>query len=368
MSATKWYNPNSGKGKTILVSGGNGFVAAQILDAFLSRGYNVRTTVRSLDKGEALKKNFSKYGNQLSYAIVKDIVEEGAFDQAVKGVDGVRQLPYKSEVLTNPHKVVHSASPFVMQVKNNEHDLLVPAIKGTTNILKAIEENAPQVKRVVITSSVASILDLDKGLRPGYTYSEEDWNPITYDAAANPETPADVSYCASKTFAEKTAWDYVKENKPNFNISTICPPMVYGPNAQTLTSLDHLNLSSADIYRLIDGSEKTVPDNGFFGYVDVRDVGEVHARAYESAEAVGQRFVTAGGGYTYAEVCEIIRKDFPQLKDKTPDPKTAQIPDFHTISNEKAKRELGMKFRSLEETIHDQVVEFLNLEKKFGKA
>ncbi|KAJ8060110.1 hypothetical protein OCU04_011720 [Sclerotinia nivalis] len=326
MSTNNWYNPTSGMDKTILVTGGNGFVAAQILDAFLSRGYNVRTTVRSPDKGEALEKIFSKYANQLSYEVVKDIVEEGAFYQVVKGVDGV----------------VHSASPFVFDVKDYEHDLLIPAIKGTTNILKAVQKNAPQVECIIITSSFAAIIDMDKGIRPGYTYREKDWNPITYDVAANPKTSVEVSYCASKAFAEKAAWDFVKENKPNFNLSIICPPMVYGPNAQNVTSLDHLNTSSVDIYRLINGSEKTVPSTNFFGFVDVRDVGEIHARAYESAEAAGQRFLTAGGTYTYAQVCEVIRKHFPQLKDKTPDPSTAQIENAYKVSNEKATKELGM--------------------------
>lgn len=264
--------------------------------------------------------------------------------------------------------MVHSASPFVMDVEDYEHDLLIPAIKGTTNILKAVQKNAPQVKRIIITSSFASIVDMGKGLRPDYTYTEEDWNPITYDVAANPKTPVEVSYCASKAFAEKAAWDFVRENKPNFNLSTICPPMVYGPNAQTVTSLDHLNTSSADIYRLMNGSEKTVPNTTFFGFADVRDLGEIHARAYESDEAAGQRYLTTSGNYTYAQVCQVIREHFPQLKHKTPDPSTAPIENAYKLSNEKAKKELGMSFRDLETTIHDQVVEFLYLERKLSKT
>lgn len=339
---------NLWKGQDNFITGGNGFVAAQILHAFLSRGYNIRTTIRSPDKAEALKKSFSKYTSQLSCVVVGDIVEEGAFDEAVKGVDGV----------------VHSTSPFVFDVKDYEHDLLIPAI----NILKAVQNNAPQVERIIITSSFATIIDMDKGLRPGYTYSEKDWNPVTYDVSANPETSVEVSYCASKAFAEKAAWDFIKENKPNFNLSVVCPPMVYGPNAQNVTSLDHLNTSSADVYHLINGSEKTVLNTNFFGFVDVCDMGEAHARAYESAEAAGQHFIIAGGTYTYAQVCEVIRKHFPELKDKTPDPSTAPIENAYNFSNEKARKELGMDFRNLGTTIHDQVLEFLNLEKKLGKA
>jgi len=38
---------HTGQGETILVTGGSGFIAAHILNAFLDRGYNVRATVRS---------------------------------------------------------------------------------------------------------------------------------------------------------------------------------------------------------------------------------------------------------------------------------------------------------------------------------
>jgi hypothetical protein len=51
-------------------------------------------------------------------------------------------------------------------------------------ILKSIKKSAPTVKRVVITSSFASILDGDKGASiPDKTYSEVDWNPITEEQA-----------------------------------------------------------------------------------------------------------------------------------------------------------------------------------------
>jgi uncharacterized protein YbjT (DUF2867 family) len=79
----------SSKDKTVLISGGSGFVAAHVLNAFLERGYNVRATVRSNETAEKVKKSHSKYSNQLSFAIVKDVAEPGAFDEAVKGVDGV---------------------------------------------------------------------------------------------------------------------------------------------------------------------------------------------------------------------------------------------------------------------------------------
>jgi nucleoside-diphosphate-sugar epimerase len=38
-----------------------------------------------------------------------------------------------------------------------------------------------------------------------------------------------MGYRASKTFAEKAAWDFLEKEKPNFSIATINPPMVFGP-------------------------------------------------------------------------------------------------------------------------------------------
>lgn len=57
-----------------------------------------------------------------------------------------------------------------------------------SGVLNSIKKNAPHVKRVVITSSFASILDAAKGNSiPEKTYSETDWNPISQqDAVKNP--------------------------------------------------------------------------------------------------------------------------------------------------------------------------------------
>ena len=58
-----------------------------------------------------------------------------------------------------------------------------PAIKGTRGILKSIKAYAPTVKRVVITSSFAAIVNADK--HPPI-YSEKDWNPVTWEEAMDP--------------------------------------------------------------------------------------------------------------------------------------------------------------------------------------
>lgn len=95
-----------------------------------------------------------------------------------------------------------------------------PAVKGTITLVEAVQKYNPNIKRVVVTSSFASIIDISKGRRPGYAYSEKDWNPVTWEIAADSKSDGSTAYCASKTFAEKAAWEYVEKNKPNFAITS----------------------------------------------------------------------------------------------------------------------------------------------------
>jgi uncharacterized protein YbjT (DUF2867 family) len=88
-SAVNGRSSNSGKGKTVLITGGSGFVAAEVLNAFLSRGYHVRTTVRNQNSADKVRRSHAKYLDQIDFAFVEDIQTVGAFDEAVKGVDGV---------------------------------------------------------------------------------------------------------------------------------------------------------------------------------------------------------------------------------------------------------------------------------------
>lgn len=79
--------------------------------------------------------------------------------------------------------VLHTASPFHFNVQDPVKDFLDPAIKGTTGILNAIKAHAPTVKRVVITSSFAAIVN---GKKHPKIYSEKEWNPVTWEEAMDP--------------------------------------------------------------------------------------------------------------------------------------------------------------------------------------
>ncbi|OJJ45980.1 hypothetical protein ASPZODRAFT_67391 [Penicilliopsis zonata CBS 506.65] len=328
----------------ILVTGASGFIASHVIRAFLQKGYNVRGTVRSEKSAAGVRKTHSQYAEKLSLVVVPDMTVLTAFDEAVQGVDGV----------------VHLASPFIMNATDFENELFVPAIQGTNAILTSIQKHSPNVTRVVITSSFGAVVDPTKGDRPGYTYTEADWNPIT-TTSTFPHN-AVTAYLASKTCAEQAAWDFVESQKPSFSITTLCPPLVYGPVIHAVETPAGLNTSSADIYRLINGSEKTVPPMAFWAFVDVRDAAHAHLRAFETPEAAGQRYLVSGSSYTYQQICDIIRAKFPALRDSTPEGAPGEpIPSAYKLDTRKVVNELGMKFRPLEETVTDTVMSLLTL-------
>jgi nucleoside-diphosphate-sugar epimerase len=60
-------------GSKVLVSGANGYLAIWIIKTLLDKGYSVRGTVRSANKGEHLTKIFSSYGSKFELTVVKDI-------------------------------------------------------------------------------------------------------------------------------------------------------------------------------------------------------------------------------------------------------------------------------------------------------
>lgn len=125
----------------------------------LEAGYNVRAAVRnqaSFDKISSLP-SVQKHASQLSSFVVPDITIPGAYDEAVKGVK----------------YIIHVASPLAGNVKEADYEdtIIRPAIQGTVGILES-SMKAAEVKRVVITASVASIAS---GPRPATSDVIDGW-------------------------------------------------------------------------------------------------------------------------------------------------------------------------------------------------
>jgi nucleoside-diphosphate-sugar epimerase len=323
----------------VLLTGGSGFIAAHCIDVLLDHGHDVVTTVRSDEKGQKILENHPGVPkSKLSYVIVKDIAQEGAFNEAVKS-----DPPFEA--------VIHTASPFHFNITDRKKDLLDPAIIGTTGILKAIKANAPTVKRVAITSSFASIVNPHKHPR---VYSEEIWNPLDMEEALASDPAA---YRGSKTFAEKAAWEFVEKEKPNFQISTLNPPLVFGPIVNYLNSLDAVNTSNQRFRDMIQGKMKEgLAPTGTFIWTDVRDLAEAHVKAIEVPEAAGKRFFITAGHFSNKDLADTIIEAFPDLAKELPAKPESDLPaDVFNYNNSRSKDILGLTYRPLKQCTIDTV-------------
>lgn len=302
-------------------------------------------TVRSHKKGlQILSKHPGLSLERLSYVVIEDMSAKGAFDEA-----------FKSQ--TTLDAVIHAASPFHYNTDNPEKDLLDPAVRGTTEILKAIHTHAPSVKRVVLTSSFAAMLSMREHPR---TYTEEHWNPVTWEEAAS--NPND-GYRGSKTFAERAAWEFVETQRPGFSLTTINPPLVYGPLVHHIDSLDAINTSNSRFVALLQGRMKSglIPTGSFY-WVDVRDVAFAHVRALEVAEAAGRRFLISAGTHSMADIAGIVKMNFPQFEEKLPAEFSSDIPEnLFGVDNSPSERLLGITYRQLETSVLDTVSSLLAL-------
>lgn len=340
----------------ILVTGVNGFVAAWVALTLLRKGYSVRGTSRSQTKFDALVSNnteFQKYAKEGKLTV--EIIEDVATSDFTKAMQGV-------EV------VLHTASPFHLGGGDAEAVYLVPAIRGTLNVLQAAHK-AGTVKNFVLTSSFAAVINLGDTNLPfnGQKYTEQDWNPATYEESKNSQN-ARFNYCASKKLAEKAAYDYQKEHdlENKIRIASLNPPMIFGPFVHPVADLDQLNESVGQAYTIFSGKcGDSIPPSGFPALADVRDVAEAHIAAAET-NAQG-RFLLYGGKYDNIVIANIAKKDFPQLY-KGPEPDASQSvsqnPKLFTLDNSKARTELGIQFKAPEQTIHDMLESFVNWKPK----
>ncbi|KAG8220669.1 hypothetical protein J3R82DRAFT_2954 [Butyriboletus roseoflavus] len=312
----------------VLVSGATGYIAAWVVRNLLERGYAVRGTARSLTKGDFLKKVFASYGDRFEVVVVEDIAKDGAFDEAVKGVDAIE----------------HTASPFHMNAVDPD-ELIKPAVNGTVGILKSIlKDGSTEVKRVVITSSGAAVLREDP--KP-ITFTESDWNNQCLEIlkkyeneGRRNEAPNLAKYRASKTLAERL----------------LNPPFVFGPAIHEVTTPASLNTSAAIFYNYVaDGAKANAAGNEFLAntgtcWIDVRDLAEAHALALGKEAAGGERFIVSAGLWKWQDFIDAANDLSPPPKLSTTLPvgirgagKTAEHLTIYDTA--KASRILGLKYQ-----------------------
>lgn len=334
--------------KTVLVTGATGYVAGWLVKKLVEEGHTVHAAVRdpkNKKKTQHLDAIAEKTKGSIKY-FKSDLLEEGSYKEAMKGCE----------------IVFHTASPFSTAVKDPLKDLIEPAEKGTANVLNSATETS-SVKRVVVTSSCAAIYNdaIDCQNAPNGKLTEEIWN-----------TTASIDYqpySYSKTLAEKKAWE-IANQQDQWDLVTINPSLVMGPplNPKTTTS------ESFNILKQIgDGTFKMGAPKMGIGLVDVREVAEAHYQAAFVKEAHG-RYITSAHNTNMVEMAQTL---LPKYGKEYPIPKTAikkwvlilfgpmlnkllsrsfikkNVNIEWKADNSKIKRELGIKFRPMQETMEE---------------
>lgn len=282
-------SPTIPKGSTVCVTGVNGYIGSHVADQLLEAGYHVRGAVRSTSKADWLYELFDKkYGKGKFEAVeVPDMVADGAYDEAVKGVDGICHL---ASILTFSDKV---------------EEVIPPTVKGTLNILTSASKE-PSVKSVVYCSSSTAALMPEPGKKIKVT--KDTWDDAAVkEANANP-SPF-VVYGASKTEAERAFWKAAEETHPPFQVSAVLPNCNFGP---ILKPGGEDSSSTASWAIKLAKGDKSVP--GVLApqwMVNVQDTARLHVAALIDPSCAGQRIFAFAEPFNCNDLLGLFRKHYP---------------------------------------------------------
>ncbi|KRN27424.1 NAD dependent epimerase dehydratase family protein [Lactobacillus selangorensis] len=317
--------------KKVLVTGGTGYLALHIIAQLLQKGYDVRTTMRSLAKQAQIKTAMHNAGltdlTRLSF-IEADLMNDANWKEAMHDRDYVLSV----------------AAPVFFGKITDEEQAIRPAVEGTLRILKfAQQEN---IKRVVMTANFGGV---------GFSRKATSKRPTTENDWTDENEPGLSIYEKSKLIAERKAWEFVQQPEVTFEFATVNPVAMLGP------ALDaHVSGSFEILTNLLKGSMKLIPDIPL-NLVDVRAVADLHIRAMTMPAAAGQRFIaSADGQISMPEMAAILKAARPEMARKVP---THTLPNWilkvaapfnqqarsgllmatmnRNVSNQKAKALLG---------------------------
>ncbi|KAJ4980033.1 hypothetical protein NE237_010813 [Protea cynaroides] len=308
------------KDEAVCVTGGSGFIGSWLVRLLLDRGYTVHATVKDLNDERETKHLESLEGADSRLRLFQiDLVDYDSLFAAINGTVGL----------------FHLASPCTVdRVLDPEKELLDPAIKGTINALKAAKDCG--VKRVVVTSSISAIVPCPNW--PSDVVKNEDcWTDLDYCKQKG------LWYPASKTMAEKAAWEFAKEQ--GLDVVVVNPGTVMGPVFPPI-----LNASMTMLLRLLEGCTEKYEDF-FMGSVHVKDVALAHILVYENKSASGRHLCVEAISH-YGDFAAKVSELYPEYNVPRI-PKDTQPGLLRSKNGSKKLMDLGLHFASMEEIIKD---------------
>jgi len=325
--------------KKALVTGAAGFIGSNVVRELLNEGVGVRALVRP---GES-QRNLEGLDVE---RMEGDVLDPARLRKAVQGCDTLFHL---AAIYT-----FWSADPRQIYEVN---------IRGTNYMLMTAREAG--VERIVVTSSIAAI-----GLEPGRTPATE-------------ETPFNwfrhkIDYVLTKYLSEMNALDMAQFGLP---VVVVNPAFPFGPGDITPTPTGRI------VVDVVNGKFPGYIDAGIMA-VDVRDVARGHVLAAMKGR-VGEKYILGNENRTLKEMVERIAQvagvkirlrklpkavmfGYGWAAERIADHVTHREPlltyaaaqtsaKFCYFDSTKARTELGLTFRPLDDTIRDAIAWFRSI-------
>lgn len=318
------------------VTGATGLLGNNLVRLLVREGYKVKALARSADKAEKL------LGDTGASIVVGDMNDVEAFAPELAGCD---VLFHTAAYFREAFSAQGDHWPALERVN----------IAGTVRLFELARLYG--VGKIIHTSSNATIARRPNGQLSG----EDDMLP-----AERALTP----YARSKVLGDRAIADFVKEHR--FPVVTVLPAWMFGPGDAAPTSsgkfvLDFLN-------RRIPGTF----DSGF-DIVDARDVARAMVAAVTKGRA-SERYILSAAHVSMAHLCRALERatGIPAPKRKFPKPvmyavawisqQMASLTKGETnltvdsvrvlthklrTDSGKARKELDIAFRPIEETLRD---------------
>ena len=255
----------------VLVTGGTGFLARHTILRLLEGGHEVRTSVRSVEKGRHLRHVIAAAGGAVERldTVTADLLVPASWSEAMAGVS----------------HVLHLAA--AMQGDN----VRASALDGTRIVLEAAAKAG--VERVVLTSTGLAALRPNRPLTPGERLTEADWTDT--------DAPGLDIYAKAKTLAERDAWQ--RAEALGLALSAVLPGVIMGP----VLGPDR-GIWQGLIAQMLDGKLPALPPMNL-QMVDVRDVADLHIAALFAPGAAGQRYIAAGERLSLSALAAILKAE-----------------------------------------------------------
>ena len=315
-----------------LVTGGTGHLGNVLVRELLAQGQQVRILVLPGEDCRAIH-------NLPIQQVEGDITRPETLSQAMEGISNVYHM-----------------AALVSIISGQENLLKKINVQGTQNMLDAARQ--AHIRRFIYTSSIHALARPPKGVT------------INENLPFDPQNPAGA-YDRSKAEASLLVQQAVREG---LDAVIVCPTGVVGPYDYRRSEMGEMILEwmSARVSLLIEG---------FFDFVDVRDVARGHILACENGKS-GETYILGGERIHVEKICQIV-KEISQAYSpviKIPLPLALFVTNFtqlyydlsktrprftrysletlisnSVISSEKARKELGYRARSLQESLQDTV-------------